>query len=537
MCHHCQMSFVIKQEKIQEKKYTRPVFNNNTSLSENAVKWFQGRGISQQTLIDFKITEGSEWMPQTQKQVNTIQFNYFRSGELINTKFRDGAKNFKMVKDAELIFYNLDAIVTEKTCIITEGEIDCLSWYEAGIKNVVSVPNGASAGVKLDYLDNCIEYFVGMDKIYLSTDNDAPGVFLRDELARRLGIERCYKIDFGSLKDANEYLMYNGQEKLKSLIDTATEFPIEGVFTINETWDQIQDIYFNGLPPGFKTGDKGIDEHIGFFPGELTIITGIPGHGKSIYLDQLSLGLSILNGWKFAICSPESYPLAFYFTRLIKRLIGRKFSQNNITQGQLEQARKWLQDRYYLIMPESGFSLDEILTRAKQLVMRKGINGLILDPWSRIESNRPLKIDEGKWIQQCLIRIIEFAQRSGVHVFLVAHPTKMQKDKDGINFNVPNLYSISGTAHFFNLTHNGITVFRNYVSQRTEVHIQKVKWEHLGKVGMIEYRYNEDNSRFENPAQVDYDNWLETKIYKRAMQTNIDLEIYNLINENDEPPF
>lgn len=538
-CHHCEATFSVKRERKPQKEYFRPVFNNSTDLSDNVVKWFQGRSISQATLQLTQITEGLEWMPQTGKQENTIQFNYFREGQLVNTKYRDGAKNFKMVKDAELIFYNLDDISDHDTCIITEGEIDCLSWIEAGIPNVVSVPNGASKGsASLDYLENCIEYFDGKTKIYLSTDNDEPGRVLRDELARRLGIERCYKIEFGALKDANEYLTYHGADKLKSLLDQATDFPMEGVYSIQDTWGDIEDIYFNGLPQGAKTGDPQMDGHIGFMPGELTVVTGIPGHGKSIYLDQLAIGLSIHSGWKFAICSPESYPLGLYFTRLIKRILGKKFSRNNINLTELDRVRTWLSDRFYMIMPSEGYHLNEILSKARQLVMRKGINALILDPWNRIEKSIPHGMNDGNFIVMCLTQMIEFAQRSGVHVFLVAHPTKMQKDKDGINFTIPNLYSISGSAHFFNVAHNGMTIYRNNLSQKTEVYIQKVKWEHLGKVGMMEYCYNEDNSRFDNTLIPDYSDWMKTKIYPDNKQTRMDMDdVIAEINPTDQPPF
>lgn len=539
MCHHCNESFVLKRDR-PEKTYLRPIFNNQTQLSDITVQYFQGRGISQKVLREAKITEGPEWMPQTASQINTVQFNYFREGELINTKFRGKNKAFKMVKDAELIFYNLDSIKASDTCIITEGEIDCLSWIEAGINSVVSVPNGASKGSqKMDYLDNCIEYFDGKTKIYLSTDNDEPGRALRDELARRLGVERCWKIDFGSLKDANEYLVYYGPERLLNLIETATEFPMDGVYTVMDNVEDIREIYLHGLPQGAKTGDPQVDSHIGFMPGELTVVTGIPGHGKSIYLDQLALGLVINSDWKFGICSPESHPMAFYFTRLIKRLTGKKFSRNNISQSELDQTLKWLESKFFMVMPPTGYKLDEILSRARSLVSRKGINALILDPWNRIESEMPSGMNEGKYIATCLIKIIEFAQRSGVHVFLVAHPTKMQKEKDGINFMVPNLYSISGSAHFFNMTHNGMTVFRNYTSEKTEVHIQKVKWEHLGRVGLLEYTYNPDNARFDSVLRADYSNWMDTKVFPSKTQSSMDDVLYQVdsLHPDNEPPF
>ena len=106
---------------------------------------------------------------------------------MVNVKYRDGQKNFKMVSGAELIFYGLDNIKTMEKIYIVEGEIDALSLHEAGIYSVCSVPNGASKGnQRLEYLDNCFEYFKDKTEIILCTDNDNPGIELRNELSRRL---------------------------------------------------------------------------------------------------------------------------------------------------------------------------------------------------------------------------------------------------------------------------------------------------------------------------------------------------------------
>lgn len=90
-CHHCQWhgKLMDKSEfKQKEKDYVKPVFTNVTSLTPEIVDWFKKRGISQQTLIDSKITCGEEFMPQTKQKEPVIKFNYFRGDELINTKFR-----------------------------------------------------------------------------------------------------------------------------------------------------------------------------------------------------------------------------------------------------------------------------------------------------------------------------------------------------------------------------------------------------------------------------------------------------------------
>lgn len=540
-CAHCESSFVIKSEMQSTKKeYYLPVFNNRTDLSDKLLKYFLGRGISADTLNRFKVTEGIQFMPQEGKEMNTTQFNYFRNGQMINTKFRTGNKHFKLVKDAELILYNLDAIKDSKEVVIVEGEIDCLSWAEAGYEFCVSVPNGAGKNQKLEWIENCYSYLENKTKIYIATDDDEPGHALREELARRLGYDRCFKVSLNGYKDSNELLAGSGKESLLNTLKSAKEFPIKGVFTIEDEWDDILDIYHNGMPEGAKSGDKLFDSHLGLMPGELTMVTGIPSHGKSIYLDQISIGLCIKSDWRFGVCSPESHPASFYFTRLIKRLVGKKFSKQNINLSELQLCKEWAKDRYHLIKPDEGYSLDLILESARMLVVRKGIKGLILDPWNRIESGKPSGMQDGEWIVTCLVKIITFAQKNGVHVFLVAHPTKMQKSADGINYLVPNLYSISGSAHFFNMTQNGFTIFRNFVTNLTEIHFQKVKWEHLGKQGFVEYVYNEENARFFEPGTDPNINWLYSS--KDIQPPEIDFtptirpnEYFDIYHDEDSP--
>ena len=138
-CMNCDEVFQLhtfERKGAADKVYIKPEWKNNVMLSDNAVKWFESRGISQRTLIKMKITEGSEWMPQTSKEENTIQFNYFINNELINIKYRDGRKNFKLVKGAEKVFYNIDSTVGHDYVVIVEGEMDALSFVEAKVDSV-----------------------------------------------------------------------------------------------------------------------------------------------------------------------------------------------------------------------------------------------------------------------------------------------------------------------------------------------------------------------------------------------------------------
>ena len=231
-CSHCNASFGLHRED-KEIVYEVPTWKNNTELSTKVVKWFEQRGISQRILRESKITEGSEYMPQVSKNVNTIQYNYFRNGDLVNVKYRDSQKNFKLHSGAELIFYNYDAVKDAKEIVIVEGEMDALALMESNIYNVISVPNGAGSN-NLQYLDNCIELFKEGVSIVLATDNDLPGVKLRNELASRLGLENCKLVDFKGEKDANDYLIKYGAQVLHETIMHAKPFPVEGIFSSDD---------------------------------------------------------------------------------------------------------------------------------------------------------------------------------------------------------------------------------------------------------------------------------------------------------------
>lgn len=515
-CHHCQTSFSVPRS-IAKPEYKRPEWKNNTELSDGVVQWFEKRGISQFTLRQMKVTEGIEYMPQVGKEMNTVQFNYFREDELINVKYRTGDKKFKMFKDGELIFYNLDSIRDTDTAIITEGEIDALSFYEAGIHNVVSVPNGASTGTNnLQYLDNCTDYFEGKTSIILATDNDLPGVNLRNDLASRLGVERCYRVHFRECKDANEYLQKNGKEALIKVIEEKEAFPVEGIFTARDLFDDLDLLYKEGLKKGFLVDDPQLDECLSFERGRLYTITGIPGHGKSEFLDQWLALLNIKHGLKFGYFSPENYPLQLHQSKLISRLTGSKFGQMWMPYSEFIDAMNYVSENFYWVMPKDEFNLTTILERARYLVFRRGISGFVIDPYNKLEHKMERGESETNYISRFLDQLINFSHKTNVAVFLVAHPRKMQKERDTEvkKMEVPNLYDINGSANFYNKTDFGITIYRDFVDQKVDVYIQKVKFKHLGRVGRISYSYSEANGRFEmygtSESNFDNNNWLKS---------------------------
>lgn len=474
--------------------YRKPKPRTTPPMSEKALKWFAGRGISQKTLEALHVTEGPEYMPQKDGQANTVQFNYYKDGELVNTKFRTGDKCFKLVQGAELLPYNIDGIKGTKECIITEGEMDALSFYECGRHDVVSVPNGANAN--LSYLDDYIEqYFDDKETIYIASDTDTKGVLLRDELLRRFGAERCRVLEYGEgCKDANEHLQKYGRESLLQCLADAPEIKLEGVFSVSDFEGSLDAIFEYGLQKGVTVGHDNLDRLISFETKRLLIVTGIPGSGKSEFIDEIAERLNIRYGWRWAYFSPENAPLAYHASKLIEKFTGKHFSSRTLPLPEYRQVKQHLEDDFFFIAPSADYKVDSILERAKFLVRRKGIKGLVIDPYNRLENEQGNR-NETQYISALLDKLTNFAQQQDVLVVLMAHPTKMNKNKDG-QIEVPTLYDISGSANFYNKADFGLVVHRDRINNTVEVRVQKVKFRHLGEVGTAFFKYNLNNGRY-----------------------------------------
>jgi twinkle protein len=477
-----------------EYKKPKPPSGTGQQISTKALSWFKGRGISEETLKALKVTEGLEWMPQKNGNVNTVQFNYYRNGELVNTKFRTGDKCFKLVSGAELIPYNIDGIKGTQEAIITEGEIDALSFHTCGRTDVVSVPNGANAN--LSYLDDYIEeYFDDKTTIYIAVDADAKGVGLRDELLRRFGVERCKLVTYGEgCKDANEHLIKYGRELLLQCLESAQDVKIDGVFQVSDFEQSLDALFENGLQKGVTIGHDNFDRLCSFETKRLCIVTGIPASGKSEFIDEIAERLNIQCGWRFAYFSPENAPLAYHASKLIEKFTGKKFSRNTLGYGEYRNVKEHLEENFFFISPPDNFKVDNILEKAKYLVRKKGIKALVIDPYNRLESDQGNR-NETLYISELLDKLTNFAQMHDVLVILMAHPTKLKKNKDG-KLEAPTLYDISGSANFANKADFAIVVHRNMEQNYTEVHVKKVKFKHLGEQGVCLFKYNINNGRY-----------------------------------------
>ena len=494
-CHHCEWNGGLSKDKKQKWESPpppEPIRFKSGNMSAGLVDYFKSRCISEDVLNQEKISlvnvYGKDW----------IAFPFVMNDEIVNVKYRGlESKEFRQTKNGYKCFYRIDAIKNFTHAIITEGEIDALSFVQIGINNVVSVPEGGinpeakNIAAKMQYVDNCIELFDNIESIYIAVDSDAVGRRLCEELARRFGKERCKIVRFPEgCKDANEVLCKLGEKALWQCIIDAEPYPIEGVKIAHEFLPSLYDIYEHGFQDGAVTGKfKRLDEHFTWHAGQLTVVTGVPSFGKSNFIDNVMIELAKYSGWKFAVFSPENPSPEIWLIRLCEILVGKPFENGNanrMTKEEVKHAMTWIAQNLFYIMPEGEtFSLDDVLATARALLRRFGINMLVIDPWNNLEMQMQKGETENLYVGRVLAKMRMFASKTGIHIVLIAHPRKMQSLDAFGNFEVPTPYSISGSSNFYNIPHNIMIVHRDFEADGkslARIMVAKVKNKYIGKV-------------------------------------------------------
>jgi len=500
LCHHCgwsgKLDNNIKKEwnnMNRSKNYNKPDWEDKQqNLHSKVVEYFNKRGISRDTLRQYDIQVRDKFIPARDQKVKSIAFPYKDpDGETISVKYRDLKKNFAKEKNTKSIFFGLNQIDQDDLCIITEGEIDVLSAKEVGF-NAISVPNGAPSPktkhYNMEYLQHSEDYINNIDMFVIATDNDKPGKKLGKELARRIGYEKCYTIDYPEdCKDLNDVLIQHGEDKLIEIISEAQEFPVQGLYNVSDIEQNVVKLWKEGIQDdAYSTGFETLNEYYKVRQYEFTVITGIPQHGKSEFLDSIVIRMIEQHGWKFGMFSPENYPLRRHLSKLVSKKKSCPF--NELTEGNLKSGLKSLKNNVFFIYPEEEMTIDTILDKARTLIFRHGINALVLDPYNEFEHQRGSK-SETEYISEFLSKLRGFVRKHNIHIFIVAHPRKMGNEKGKVR--PPTAYDISGSANWFNKSDNIITVYRTQ-SNLTEIYIRKVRFDEIGKQGKIQIRYSMD---------------------------------------------
>lgn len=527
-CNHCGAAGYVVDEAFMAKLKTKPLLQMPKAdpVSPDVMAWFEDkRAIKEKTIKKFKIKVSRESVYQSKNKDpekigkfanrKCINFPYMKNGMLINVKYRDQDKNFSMIKGASKTLYNIDSVKGEKYAVFVEGEFDCMAYDQAGITSVVSVPNGATitkeekehfdkygtvdiqSNINLDYLDDCIEDLAHLETIYIATDSDAPGVKLREELARRLGKNRCYwirfdqyeydQVDEGTIrcKDANDVLSSQGEKTLAASIHGATPYPIEGVYAGDAFLDEMLIEFDEGRKKGLSTGYKSLDAHFNWMRGWPVVMNGYPGEGKSSFLFNLICISTLLYKWKWGIYAPENYPPKNIVDTMAEILIGNTADKTvdtdptkRIRKREYEAAiREHIGKYIYFLNNEKGFTPEELREKKRQMVKQYGIVGFLTDPWKNLRHYyRGLRDDQ--YLGQELGEEVRFTTSYNMVNLIAHHPPNPIRGKDG-EIKVPNQYNLTGGAIWNQTAFQIGTVHRqnrmDVYNTLTEFHVNKVK--------------------------------------------------------------
>lgn len=520
-CHHCQWSggvidkidFDRQSSKVRQTSPAPAPMVVQTGENDKMIQWFATRGISASTIARAGVIRTETWMPGCERgeTVPVVVFPYYRGGEVVNHKYRAADKRFRQDKGAEKVFFGLDLCQSFDEVIIVEGEIDALSIREVDMPNVLSVPDGAPKQVKegpidpendtkFSYLWNCRDELKSVTKFIIATDADGPGQALAEELARRLGRDKCWRVIWPEgCKDANEVLVQHGKDALIDCIEAAKPWPITGLYGVDDYRDEVIELYRNGRKRAFSTGWGGLDQFLTITEGQLSVVTGIPNSGKSEWVDALMVNLAEANGWNFAVCSFENPPVE-HISKLVEKHLRTPYwdgAMQRMTEVQLQSGMDWVRDHFHFIRADGDgdmANVDWILEKMAACVLRYGVKGVVLDPWNECEHQRPANMSETEYIGHSLMKIKRFASTRGVHVWIVAHPSKMHAE--GGKVPIPGLYDISGSSNWANKADLGVVVHRNDEDQNVEIHVKKCRFKSIGRKGVSCLNYDRVTGRY-----------------------------------------
>ena len=429
-----------------------------------------------------------------------LAFRFLEHGLVFNVQYKSPDKEFRFEKDCRIAPYNIDAVLGADTVYITEGMMDAAVLVQCGYESVISLPNGC--GTRMSCFDPYREHFRGV-KIVYAGDTDPKGVEKRLEVARYFADNEFRYVEWAEGKDANDVLMAGGEDLVRcSIEDFSREVPPQGVVTVVDQMEQLNELITNGVPrfPGINL--HGFSHLVRFEPGRLMVISGSPGAGKSSFADYVMMSLAVQQSWKAAVYSPEKYPMSLHYFELGQILMGREMSRKNFPPQAIERALRFLRQNIFHISEECT-SIEDIIATATQLVHQKGIRTLLIDPFNYIELPVLTGANDTQKISHVLRQIVDFAHEYKVLVILVAHPKKPQTDggRKG-EPQMPSLYDIAGSADFYNKCDYGLILQRQRSDEYakgatlTWIHVLKIRFRHLGQIGRRAFGYDSTCGRF-----------------------------------------
>jgi len=446
-------------------------------LSDEHARWLEEeRGLDLEVVTRYGL-----YTDRQSQSGRALVVPYRRNGEIINRKYRAPAKKLWQDAGAPRSFWNedvlRDATLASEPLIITEGEPDALSAIQAGFLRTVSVVDGADSN--LDFASDLWPLLRDATQVILAGDGDEPGRKLNGELARRLGAARCSWLAYPEgTKDLNDVLRLKGADAVAGVIRGARPYPIKGLYRLSNYPDI-------GVPTVYETGFTCLNSHLLLWRGEFMVVTGIPSHGKSRFSLELLCSMARRHKQRAVIASFEMRVTPYVRDVLREHYLGKQ--AKDFTLEDKRRGDAWIEETFFFIdqdprEEQEDATIEWLIEKAGDAVVRYGVDWFLLDPWNQVEHRRERGQNEADYQGKAIAALKRFARSYDCGVIVVAHPTKDVKMPNG-EIRVPNLYDISGSAHWYNAADHGIIVSGDTTSDVREITVEKSRYRAAGSPG------------------------------------------------------
>jgi DnaB-like helicase N terminal domain/DnaB-like helicase C terminal domain len=352
---------------------------------------------------------------------------------------------------------------------------------------------------------------------YLAELMENPSVFENAEFYIKIILEKSARRKIISLVDIATGELYNPETSLEScagqiesvsqlfteLCDKINDSSLDRAMLIEpETMIEKMVHYNEGgiLVTGENCGWENLYKNYRPARGTLNIITGIPTHGKSELMDAIAVNLALYAQWRWCIFSPENYPTEIHLRKIIEKYIGKNIQ--DMSGDEIKNAMLWINQYFRFVqLSESAHHLDALIRLIDKPVKEKQFDAVIIDPWNELDVKPGDEERETNYIGRSLSKIRRYSRRHNIAAYIVAHPAKMYRNKNTGEYDVPTLYDINGSAHWYNKADNGLVIYREKdgegaLKDEIQLHIQKIKFKAHGNQGLVILKYNKDNGRF-----------------------------------------
>lgn len=283
--------------------------------------------------------------------------------------------------------------------------------------------------------------------------------------------------------------------------------PLKDVIYLDSVRDSMLNSYHSGRARGQSTFFTTIDPYFRMKKGHLILFHGIMNHGKSNFVMQMCLILSMKRGFKWAVFSPEQDPPDDFYDDLVHAYIGKNtqpYFKDQMTEDEFISGMDFIKDHFFYIFPANESPNQEYINnRFEEIVKKHKVDGCIIDPYNQLD-NDIIKFGgrEDQYLSRFLTHQKKFSQKFDVFMIIVTHPKSgLTKNNQG-DYSCPDVYDLSGGAMWGNKCDDIVCIYRPFASSNksdTTVKFisQKIKKRKLcGDPGEVLLDFNIESGRY-----------------------------------------